>query len=313
MEIRELKISDNEYPPLLKEIQNPPERIFIRGNLPRFSLPWIAIVGTRKATHDGIELAKKVAKALAEKGFIIVSGLAMGIDTAAHNGALAGKGITLAVLANGIDTIYPAQNQNLANKILEYGGAILSEYEPGTSAMPYRFLERNRIVAGLCVATIVIEAPKKSGAIVTARLAAESGREIFVFPGLAGNPQYAGSHALIRDGARLVNSIDDILEDLSFNTTNVMQRSETININESKLPLNIFAEEKKLKNHFQNENLSMIPKKIYDILSKSQEPLTLDKIAEYTKLSAQEVNQIIGELIIYGIVLETPIGYKLKN
>lgn len=216
MQIAEINIKDKNYPPLLREISNPPEKIFVRGEFPNFNLPWIAIVGTRKATRDGIELARKVAKALAERGFIIVSGLAMGIDTAAHNGALVGGGPTVAVLGNGIDTIYPAQNENLANKILLNNGAIISEYETDTPAYKNQFLERNRIVAGLCIATIVVEAPQKSGALVTARLAAEAGREVFVFPGLAGHPQYAGSHALIRDGARLVNSIDNILEDLGY-------------------------------------------------------------------------------------------------
>jgi len=215
MDIAEIKIKDKNYPPLLREIHEPPRKIFVRGKLPDFEKTFVAIVGTRKATEEGRALAKKTAKALAEKGMVIVSGLAMGVDAAAHEGALLGGGKTVAVLGNGIDMVYPAQNENLANKILKHGGAIISEYEPGTPAMPHQFLERNRIVAGLCQATIVIEAPAKSGAIVTARIAAEEGREVFVFPGPAGHPQHAGSHALIRDGARLVNSVEDILEDLS--------------------------------------------------------------------------------------------------
>lgn len=313
MHYREIKKNDDSFPPLLREITNPPERIFVRGNLPDFSLPWIAIVGTRKATEGGIEIAKKIARILTEKGFIIVSGLAMGIDTAAHSGALAVSGRTIAVLGNGIDTIYPAQNQNLANKILEYGGAILSEYEPGTSAMPYRFLERNRIVVGLTLATIVIEAPKRSGSIATARMAAESGREVFIFPGPAGHPQYAGSHALIRDGARLVNSLEDILEDLSFTAVVALPQPKLHIEDENIVPLELFSKRVKQDISPKNLNTSLIPKDLYDVFSKNKEPLSLDKIAEYTKLSAQEVNQIIGELIIYGIVLETPMGYRLKD
>src|SRR3989344_4285733 len=212
-EIRKIKISDTEYPPLLKEILNPPKELFVRGILPNIDKTCIAIVGTRKATSEGRALAKKIGKLCAENGIVVVSGLAMGVDTAAHEGALEGNGETIAVLGCGIDKIYPAHNENLGRKI-ETHGALISEYPIGASTFRYKFLERNRIVAGLSIASIVIEAPAKSGALVTARLSAESGREVFVFPGTALHPQYRGSHALIRDGARLVNSFEDILEDL---------------------------------------------------------------------------------------------------
>lgn len=222
MKIETIRLGDKSYPRLLKEISNPPKELFVRGStvlttggeLPATEKIHVAIVGTRKATSEGRILAKKIARQCAEKNWVVVSGLAMGIDTAAHEGALAGGGETIAVLGCGVDTIYPAQNENLANKILDGHGGIISEYTHGTPALPHQFLERNRIVAGLSIATIVIEAPAKSGAIVTARLAAEYGREVFVFPGMANHPQYHGSHALIRDGARLVNSFEDILEDL---------------------------------------------------------------------------------------------------
>ncbi len=219
MQAKAISITASNYPVLLKEIASPPEKIFIKGALPDVSAPCIAIVGTRKATEEGKMLAKKTAKELAEKGFVIVSGLAMGIDTAAHEGAIKGGGKTFAVLGTGINKIYPAQNENLANRIILTGGAIISEYETNAPGFKWQFLERNRIVAGLCVATIVIEASSKSGSLVTARLAAESGREVFVFPGAAGHSNFKGSHALIRDGARLVNSTEDILEDLGYSLT----------------------------------------------------------------------------------------------
>ncbi len=177
-------------------------------------------MGTRKATSQGRFIAKEIAKKLSEMGMVIVSGLAMGIDTAAHEGALAGAGRTIAVLACGLDNIYPRQNENLAKKIIGTGGAVISEYPVGTEAFKNQFLERNRIVSGLCIATIVVEAPRESGALVTARLAAEQGREVFVFPGPTNHPNYHGSHKLIRDGARLVSSIDDILEDLNSEIPN---------------------------------------------------------------------------------------------
>ncbi|MEK7481868.1 MAG: DNA-processing protein DprA, partial [Patescibacteria group bacterium] len=171
------------YPALLREIPNAPEKIYILGKLPPEESLKIAIVGTRKATDQGRIIAKKLAEKLTNLGIVIVSGLAMGIDTAAHEGAVVANGKTIAVLANGLDKIYPAQNENLAKKILELNGAIISEYEPGKPALEHQFLERNRIVSGLSVATIVIEAPERSGSLVTARLAAEQGREVFVFPG----------------------------------------------------------------------------------------------------------------------------------
>jgi len=217
---RQIKIisqKNPEYPSLLKEIQNPPEKLYVLGNLPSEPLanrPKIAIVGTRKATAQGRLLAKEIARKLTELGVIIVSGLAMGIDTSAHEGAVKAGGQTIAVLANGLDTIYPRQNENLAKKILELDGAIISEYPTNTPSFPNQFLERNRIISGLSIATIIIEAPERSGSLATANWAVEQGREVFVFPGPIDHPNYRGSHKLIRDGARLIGSIEDLLEDL---------------------------------------------------------------------------------------------------
>src|SRR3989344_4971641 len=168
---RQIKIisqKNPEYPSLLKEIQNPPEKLYVLGNLPSEPLanrPKIAIVGTRKATAQGRLLAKEIARKLTELGVIIVSGLAMGIDTSAHEGAVKAGGQTIAVLANGLDTIYPRQNENLAKKILELDGAIISEYPTNTPSFPNQFLERNRIISGLSIATIIIEAPERSGSL----------------------------------------------------------------------------------------------------------------------------------------------------
>ncbi len=312
MKYEAVNLADIGYPPLLKEITNPPNKLFILGSFNDFTNKAVAIVGTRKATIDGVELARKIAKSLAEQGFVIVSGLAMGIDTAAHSGALDAGGKTIAVLGTGIDLIYPAQNQNLAKKILENGGAIISEYGPGTPGLPHQFLERNRIVAGLTIATIVIEAPKKSGAIVTARLAAESGREVFVFPGPAGHPQYAGSHALIRDGARFVSSLEDVLEDLSILPSMDFAVNLRSNINIKSV----------IKNNPQNENKTLksnetkfteSQKRIYDFLRHAREAQAIDNIAREIKLTIQEINQIIGEFLIYGIVEEIESGYRLRQ
>ncbi len=287
--------SDSKFPYLLKQIQNPPEKIFLLGEMPvdpPKGQAKIAIVGTRKATLAGKILAKNLAKELASRGFIIVSGLAMGIDTAAHEGCLEAQkegnrqtGKTIAVLANGLDKIYPAQNENLAKNILKSGGALISEYPEGTPSYPSQFLERNRIVSGLCAATIVIEAPQRSGSLATARHAIEQGREVFVIPGPAGHPNYKGSHSLIRDGARLVSSIEDILEDLGMETS---ARTNT-------------------KNSITEPNQLHLLK----VISAAGKPLGIDKIVEISKLDPQTVNQSIALLTIAGAIKETEHGYTL--
>ena len=295
-EIKIIKKGNDYYPRLLKEISDAPEKIFVLGNFQNKQFAdnlKISIVGTRRATSEGKALAKELAKKLSEKGIIIVSGLAMGIDTAAHQGTVEANGRTIGVLANGLDSIYPAQNENLAEKILESGGAIISEYPPGTPALPHQFLERNRIVSGLCDATIIIEAPERSGSLVTARLAAEQGREVLVFPGPLHHPNYKGSHKLIRDGARLVASIGDVFEDLNLNT----QESKKENIKRQELPLTNFeTDEEKL---------------IFTTIKNSNKPLDVDKITKLTKLEPQKANQAIAFLIIKGIIKETEKGYAI--
>ena len=296
LKINTVKITDVEYPSLLKEISSTPEMFYLIGELPSDEIPKIAIVGTRKAGIAGRRFAKELARKLTELGVIVVSGLAMGIDTAAHEGAVLAGGKTIAVLANGLDKIYPAQNENLAEKILELGGALISEYPAGTKSFKNNFLERNRIVSGLSIATIVIEAPERSGSIVTARLAAEQGREVFVVPGSIDNPNYRGSHQLIRDGAVLVSSVEDILEDLGDKIPNsklqITNKSQIIN--------------SKTKN-ITDVNQLLIIKTIRE----AGGALAIDEIIKITKLEPHIVNQSIAFLIIDGIIKETGNGYGL--
>lgn len=280
-------------PFLLKEIPSAPLEIYILGEMPDESLSKIAIVGTRKATTEGRSIANQLARSLSRAGAVIVSGLAMGIDTAAHEGALSVSGRTIAVLGNGIGEIYPRQNENLAKRILEANGAIISEYPAGTPSFPNQFLERNRIVSGLCIATIVIEAPEHSGALVTARLAAEQGREVFVVPGPVNHPNYRGSHQLIRDGARLVASVEDILEDLNINIETQNSKSKIQNYNS------------KFKTADTNQLL------ILKTIQEAGEPLNIDKIIQLTKLEPQTVNQSLALLIIEDLIKETEKGYSL--
>lgn len=277
---------DSAYPPLLSEIQNPPETLFFLGAIPREN-PCIAIVGTRKATSEGRSIARKLAATLAEHGFCVVSGLALGIDEAAHEGALSAGGKSIAVLANGLDTIYPRQHEGLAREILAKEGAILSEYSAGTPALPHQFLERNRIISGISIATIVIEAPLRSGAIATARFAAEQGRDVFVYPGPSAHPNYRGSHMLIRNGARLTTSPEDILEDLN---------------------MEMLTQKRTHRHSFEQFKDDPRAYAILRALSASQNPLTIDKLSELTTLEPRTLAECISLLIIEEVIKEDGSG-----
>lgn len=292
--LKTFNLNGAEYPDLLKEIPNPPLEIFVAGKLPEQNSFKIAIVGTRKATASGKILAKYISSKLASLGIVIVSGLAMGIDTAAHEGALENNGLTIAVLANGLDKIYPAQNENLAKNIINSGSCLISEYPIGTPSFKNQFLERNRIISGLCAATIIIEAPQRSGSLATARFAAEQGREVLVFPGPHEHENYKGSHQLIRDGARLVTSLEDILEDLSIRTSDVPNIDE-INPRTSDV--------QKIK----DENQLLIVKAIQE----AGQPLPVDKIIKLAKLDPQVANTAIAMLTISGLIKETEKGYTI--
>lgn len=203
---------DANFPEALREIPWPPFGLYAKGE---FETPFercVSIVGTRKATVLGLRTAERFAKELARAGCTIVSGLAFGIDTAAHRGALAAGGRTVAVLAGGLDEVYPRANARLAEEIVAKGGALVSEYPPGSDTLPRRFIERNRIVSGLSRGVIVIEAPRESGALATAKFAVEQNRDVFVVPGAVNHPNYAGSHGLIREGAALVTDPAEVLE-----------------------------------------------------------------------------------------------------
>ncbi|MBI2446361.1 MAG: DNA-protecting protein DprA [Parcubacteria group bacterium] len=216
--IKIIKKSSKEYPKILKEISNAPKQFYLRGDLPKNHNMNFAIVGTRAASEYGKTLAFKIAKELSELGFNIVSGLALGIDTQAHLGALAGNGKTVAVLGSGIDdaSIFPKENLALVKKIVDSGGVVISEYEPRAKSEIWYFPERNRIVSGLSRGVLVVEAPEKSGALITARLALEQNREVFAIPGSVFSKNSIGANNLIKSGAKMVTSVDDILEELNL-------------------------------------------------------------------------------------------------
>lgn len=210
-----ISLHDPRYPEQLKNITNPPIVLYIKGDTRLLSDPQLAMVGSRNPTAVGEQNAYEFAKHLATAGLIITSGLAQGIDAASHKGAMAANRPTLAIMATGLDKIYPASHQPLANEILHKQGALVSEFPLGTPPRAEHFPQRNRIISGLSLGTLVIEAALRSGSLITARHASEQGREVFALPGSIHNPLARGCHQLIRQGAKLVDCSQDILEELA--------------------------------------------------------------------------------------------------
>ena len=208
-------LSDADYPKALLEIADPPPLLYAKGNLALLNKLSIAIVGSRNASVQGEKNAEAFAQGLAEHGLCIVSGLALGIDGAAHRGALKAKGDTIAVVGTGLDMVYPAQHRDLAHQIAS-SGLIISEFPLGTLSKPQNFPRRNRLISGLSLGCLVVEANLKSGSQITARLSAEQGREVFAIPGSIHSPLAKGCHQLIKQGAKLVDSLQDIVEELNL-------------------------------------------------------------------------------------------------
>lgn len=208
-----LTLADDAYPKALLEIADPPSLLYVRGNPTILKMRCLAMVGSRNATPQGLQTAENFARTLAAKGLCIVSGLALGIDAAAHRGALSAGGDTIAVIGTGADRIYPARNKELALAIVEHG-AIISEFPLGTPSIAANFPRRNRIISGLSRGVLVVEAAPESGSLITARLAGEQGREVFAIPGSIHSPVARGCHKLIKQGAKLVETANDVLEEL---------------------------------------------------------------------------------------------------
>ena len=275
---------EEDFPKNLKEMPWPPLAIYIQGSLE--PIRSIAIVGTRKVTPNGKLLAKQIAKELSQSGIQIISGLAMGVDESAHSGTLEGNGKTIAVLPTGLGNIYPRQNHDLSQKILRSGGALVSEFHFDYKPYISSFIQRNRIVSALSMATVVVEAPEKSGALATARFAIEQNRDVLVVPGPANHPNYKGSHKLIREGAGLISCASEILEDLGIENENTANQNAQGGLFDQVKNIKITDEERI----------------VLEAINQLGWPVSVDKISEVTKIQVQKANQIIAFLTIKGIL-----------
>jgi DNA processing protein len=213
LNIEIITIQDNRYPVLLKEIYDPPVVLYVKGDVSVLQNKMLAIIGCRKASVYGLKQSDQIAQALAKQNICIVSGMARGIDTAAHKGALLAEGKTVAVLGSGFNNVYPPENKALFNQIAD-NGAVLSEFPLNTEPLPENFPRRNRIISGLCRAIVVVEAAQRSGSLITADLALNQGREVFAVPGAANSFNAQGTNKLIKEGAKLVENAQDIIDGL---------------------------------------------------------------------------------------------------
>jgi len=293
-----ITLQDPAYPPLLKEIADPPPLLFILGNKELLSSEQIAIVGSRTPTPMGQQTAEDFAKNLAEVGWTITSGLALGIDTASHQGALSAQnGNTIAVVGTGIDRVYPAKNRELAHKIAEHG-AIISEFPLGSPPVAGNFPRRNRIISGMSRGVLVVEAALRSGSLITAKQALEQGREVFALPGSIHNPLSRGCHALIRDGAKLVETAEHIYEELIEilpyrPQINTAEKADEQNAPGSEQPA-LDAEYQTVLHHV------------------GYEPTAVDSIVEQSGLTADAVCSMLLVLELQGYIVSTHGGYYCK-
>lgn len=294
MAIRTIKLGDAEYPERLATIHRPPKQLYVNGTFIEQDDIAVAIVGSRRASPYGVEMSEKFGYELALRGVTVVSGMARGIDTAAHRGALKAKGRTIAVMGTGHGHIYPSENKKLYEEIVK-SGAVITEFENDMGPMPYNFPQRNRIISGLSLGLLVVEAAKDSGALITATLAAEQGREVFALPGKISSSTSSGTNALIKDGAMLVQSVDDIMEELQ------LQKIE---------PLEDFEKTKKrdkaarMSVAYVYNSLTSDERAVYKTLS--DEPIYIDDIVEKASLDLATTSKVLLNLQLKRLIQEMP-------
>jgi DNA processing protein len=289
-------MDDPAYPSQLKQIYDPPLVLYVRGNVAALSYPGIALVGTRHPTPYGSGMAERLACDLAARGLVIFSGLARGVDTAGHRGAIAAKGKTVAVLGTGIDVIYPKENSRLVEQIIALGGAIISEFPVSTFAAPQNFPIRNRIISGISIGVLVVEAGEYSGTRITSRCALEQNRDVFAVPGNVTNKNSWGPNTLIKQGAKLVATWEDVWEELP---TEVRLALAPDGGNESQAAQNASL--------FEEAELSPHEKKIFALL-KADESTHIDEIVERLEpvVSSSEIFAALFELELAGKVKQLP-------
>lgn len=276
--IQAVWINEPAYPSNLRHIYDPPRIIYVRGNVSVLNLPMFAVVGARRASHYGLSVARTVSRDLAKAGLCIVSGMARGIDTAAHRGALSADRPTVAVLGCGVDVVYPRENKKVMEEIIDKG-AVISEFPPGTAPVASNFPVRNRIISGLSRGILVVEAAEKSGSLITADLALEQGRDVFAVPGQVTNGLNRGAHRLIKQGAKLVEEASDILEEPGY---------------EDFLPVT--------GSKAKDPDLTCNAKKIYNMIS--DEPISSEMLIINSGLAPSEVLAALLEMEIRGLVCQ---------
>ncbi len=295
-----LQHDDDAYPPLLRTIDNPPETLYVAGDPDLLTLPQLAIVGSRSATPGGIATARQFASHLSGCGLTITSGMAMGVDAAAHSGALAAAGGTVAVLGCGPDVVYPRRNEALYHEILARG-VIVSEFPPGTDARRAYFPQRNRIIAGLSLGTLVVEAGVQSGSLITARLAAEAGREVFAIPGSIHNPLSKGCHRLIRQGAKLVEQAADIIEEIGNLARAMTPESQPDMYRSDKDRYRTTATAPATAGEPDHEHAELLRIMGHD-------PVSIDALTRVSGLTAEELSSMLLILELQGRVASLPGG-----
>src|ERR1700692_2080418 len=291
-----LSAEDLCYPPRLKEIYDPPLVLYVRGNPEVLRQPGIAVVGTRHPTPYGSGMAERLACDLAAQGLVIISGMARGVDTASHRGAISAKGKTIAVFGTGVDVIYPKENSRLSEQILALGGALISEFPLGTASFPQNFPIRNRIISGMSIGVIVLEAAEYSGTRITARCALEQNRDVFAVPGNVTNKNSWGPNTLIKQGAKLVATWDDVWEDLPPEVK--------LALTPPPAPESGDATSASL---FPDEGLPPHEKKILSLL-KADEATHIDELVEKleSEMSSSEIFAALFELELAGKVRQMP-------
>ena len=299
--VKIITLTDAAYPYLLHEIPDPPPFLYVRGSLDRLLFP-LAVVGSRRASAYGLTATRKLCVDLCAKGLSIVSGLALGIDSAAHQGALEGGGATFAVLGNGLKSVYPRENLKLAHEIIDNGGALISEQPMRMGPEAFNFPKRNRIISGLCMGTVVTEAAAKSGSLITARLALEQNREVFAVPGSINSSHSTGCHYLLKSGAKLVESDGDIIEELGGSLTALLNRHQT------RIP----APQKDFAVLMQNSVYPLAElEKIYTGIS--ADPKHIDALCREFKQPAAAMLGMLTELELEDLVQKLPGDYYVKE